>query len=110
MIAKHLQTALAASVDLRCYGLTSPRHDGIVSVHFGDLNNFFHEWKIDCLPWHAVQSVPLNGDLPDAIDDHLAQLITSTLSGLTLELHPKAKSAAVAFLYLYMTLAHTIER
>ncbi|CAK5268636.1 unnamed protein product [Mycena citricolor] len=50
----HGVTAIAASVDLRCFGLATPRNDGRVSVHFTDIDNFYHEWDTQSLPWDAV--------------------------------------------------------
>ncbi|OBZ72603.1 Cystathionine beta-lyase [Grifola frondosa] len=39
----HGVTAIAASVDLRCYGLISLRHDGKLSVHLTDISDYRHE-------------------------------------------------------------------
>jgi hypothetical protein len=38
---------VAAAVDLRFYGLTTPRHDGKLSLSLPDLNELQHEWDLD---------------------------------------------------------------
>lgn len=99
------QTAIAASVDLRCYGLTTPRSDNKLSVHFSDIGNFYHEWVIEDLPWDSVQPLPLVGEYSEDLDVQLVDAISVTaLAGIGEE-KPTARAAAKAFLYLYMTLA-----
>ena len=103
-----VQTALAASVDLRCYALTTPRHDGKVSVHFIDVDDFRFEWRLEDLPWDLTNGVApgeLHGDTLDQtlIDGILQRSIPDTVSS-------KAKVASLAFLYLYMMLTHGGER
>lgn len=95
-------------MDLRCYGLTTPRHDGKLSVHFADIDNFYHEWNLSDLPWDAVTPVKLGGVHPDNLDEKLVNAITGKALGPVVQ--PKAKAAAIAFLYLYMILAHGGER
>ncbi|KAF5337561.1 hypothetical protein D9611_015012 [Ephemerocybe angulata] len=85
----HGVTAVAASVDLRCYGLTTPRTDNKLSVHFSDIDNFYHEWDIQNLPW----------------DSRLVEAITSTALAELGEDKKAARAASLAFLYLYMALA-----
>jgi cystathionine beta-lyase/mevalonate kinase len=101
----HGVTAIAASVDLRCYGLTSPRTDGKISVHFLDIEGFYFEWIIDNLPWDAVTPVPVGEQHGDALDTKLMEAIT--LRALPPTIGSKAKAAATAFLYLYMIQAHS---
>ncbi|EGN99093.1 hypothetical protein SERLA73DRAFT_168632 [Serpula lacrymans var. lacrymans S7.3] len=100
----HGVTAIAASVDLRCYGLTTPRHDGKVSVHFIDIDNFKHAWEVDDLPWEAVTPVGVGGEHPESLDLKLVEAITSR--ALPSSIPPKAKQASTAFLYMYMVQAH----
>ncbi|KAI1797283.1 cystathionine beta-lyase [Ganoderma leucocontextum] len=96
----HGVTAVAASLDLRCYGLTSPRYDGKVSVHFADISNYKHEWDIEELPWEAAVPIPKGNDHPDALDQRVVDAIKAR--ALPPEMPPKSLAAAVAFLYLYM--------
>ncbi|OJA16457.1 hypothetical protein AZE42_04673 [Rhizopogon vesiculosus] len=102
----HGVTAVAASVDLRCYGVTTPRHDGKVSVHFVDIDGFTQEWEIDDLPWDAVTPVHVGNAHPDVLDSKLVDAITTrVLSSEVLE-KPSARQASIAFLYMYMIMAH----
>lgn len=95
-------------MDLRCYGLTSPRGDGKISVHFLDIEGFYHEWTIDNLPWDVVTPV-LPGDRPgDALDAKLMEAIT--LRALPATIGSKVKAAATAFLYLYMILSPSMTK
>ncbi|PSR88981.1 hypothetical protein PHLCEN_2v4943 [Hermanssonia centrifuga] len=99
----HGVTAVAASVDLRCYGLTSPRHDNRISVHLTNIDNFYHEWDLDALPWDSVVSVLPGEEHPETLDQRLVDAInTRVLSAENMP--PKSYAAALAFLYLYMTL------
>ncbi|PIL35742.1 mevalonate kinase [Ganoderma sinense ZZ0214-1] len=104
----HGVTAVAASLDLRCYGLTSPRYDGKLSVHFADISDYKHEWDIEELPWDAVVPIPKGSDHPDALD----QRVVDAIKGRALPLHmsPKSQAAAVAFLYLYMMMTYGGDR
>lgn len=104
----HGVTAVAASVDLRCYGLTSPRHDGKICVNFADIDDFTHEWVLDDLPWDAVTSIRVGDKHPELLDQKLVEAIIKR--ALPDDIEAKAKMAAVAFLYLYMVMAHGGER
>lgn len=97
---------MAASVDLRCYGLATPRNDGKVSVHFTDIDNFYHEWDIDSLPWEAVTPIPTGEDHPDVLNQLLMDAIAAGPLG-SFDEEPKAKAAALAFLYMYLALGHS---
>ncbi|KAG6844954.1 hypothetical protein H0H87_002068 [Tephrocybe sp. NHM501043] len=105
----HGVTAIAASVDLRCYGLTTPRNDGKLSVHLHDIDNFYYEWDIEALPWDAVTPVVAGEEHPEALDQ---KLITAISEGPLRGLEGKraAFAAALAFLYLYLTLAQEEHR
>ncbi|KAG6854389.1 hypothetical protein C0991_007380 [Blastosporella zonata] len=102
-------TAIAASVDLRCYGLVTPRNDCKLSVHFHDIDNFYHEWDIEALPWDAVTPVAAGDEHPEVLDQ---KLITAISEGPLKDLEGKraAFAAALAFLYLYLTLAQAEQR
>lgn len=104
------QTAVAASVGLRCYGVSSPRHDGRIALRFIDLDNFSHEWVLDDLPWDAVTSVSLGDPHPDALDQPLVDAIQQRGLPSDIDQNAQAKAAAVAFLYLYMVMTHGGER
>ncbi|KAI0050453.1 cystathionine beta-lyase [Auriscalpium vulgare] len=106
----HGVTAIAASVDLRCYGLTSPRHDGKVALRFSDLGDFYHEWVLDDLPWDAVTSVGVGDQHPEVLDQKLVDAIQKRALPAFLESNLSAKAAAITFLYLYMVMAHGTER
>ncbi|KAL4252293.1 GHMP kinase family protein [Abortiporus biennis] len=99
----HGVTALAASVDLRCYGLTSPRDDGKISVRFMSINNFYHEWNIDELPWDAVTPIPPGENPPDVLDQKLIDAIIKRALTPPEQLPPKTHGAALAFLYVYLS-------
>ena len=100
------QTALAASVDLRCYGLTTPRSDNKISAHFTNISDFYSEWDIDSLPWDSVTTV-LPGDVhPEALDQQLLDAINERVLPPPDEMPPKSHPAALAFLYLYMALSY----
>ena len=105
-----LQTAVAASVGLRCYGLFSPRHDGKIALRLIDLDNFSHEWVLDDLPWDAVTSVSVGDPHPDALDQRLVDAIQQRGLPTNIDQNLQAKAAAVTFLYLYMVMAHGGER
>ncbi|KZT07708.1 cystathionine beta-lyase [Laetiporus sulphureus 93-53] len=102
----HGVTAIAASVDLRCYGLVSPRHDNKLSLHLSDIGNYHHEWDLDDLPWDAVTPVPPGESHPDQLDQKLMEAISTRALPPADEIPPKAQGAMVAFLYLYMTMTH----
>ncbi|EMD34086.1 CsMn27 [Gelatoporia subvermispora B] len=106
----HGVTAVAASVDLRCYALTSSRHDKKVSVHFPDLDNYQHEWDIDDLPWDVVTSIPAGEEHPDTLDQKLIDAINTRVLPPADQVPRSANNASLAFLYLYMTIAHGAER
>ncbi|CAL1716803.1 unnamed protein product [Somion occarium] len=102
----HGVTAIAASVDLRCYGLASPRNDGKISVHLCNIGDLYYEWDVNDLPWDAAVPILPGGTHPDNLDQRLLNAIGRRALPTPDRLPPKSHSAAVAFLYLYMTLTH----
>ncbi|KZT73092.1 cystathionine beta-l [Daedalea quercina L-15889] len=106
----HGVTAIAASVDLRCYGLTSPRHDNKLSLQLTDVGDFYHEWDLDDLPWDAVTPVLPGEHHADQLDQKLMDAIAARAVPPATELPRGAHLASVAFLYLYMSMAHGGER
>ncbi|KAI0925891.1 hypothetical protein AcV5_008499 [Taiwanofungus camphoratus] len=102
----HGVTAIAASVDLRCYGLTSPRHDNKLSVHLADIGDYHHEWDLDDLPWDAVSPVHPGEEHPDLLDQTLVDAINTRALPPVDKMPLQSHTATLAFLYLYMMMAH----
>lgn len=107
MICSYLlfQTAIAASVDLRCYGLTTPRQDNRISVHFHDVEHFSYEWEIDSLPWKSVVAAVPGKDYQDLDQGLVDALLQGPLAQIS-DAQKHARTASLAFLYLYMTLCN----
>ncbi|KAJ6466612.1 cystathionine beta-lyase [Mycena vitilis] len=103
----HGVTAVAASVDLRCYGLATPRNDGKLSVHFADIDNFYHEWDIGSLPWDAATPLTTGQEHPEVLDQVLMDAIAAGPVQEIDEAAKHAKVAALAFLYLYLMLGNS---
>jgi hypothetical protein len=95
-------------VDLRCYALTTPRHDGKVSVHFIDVDDFRHEWSLENLPWDAATPVEPGSVHGEQLDQKLVDALLDKPIPETID--KKTRTAALAFLYLYMVLTHGGER
>ncbi|KAH8100909.1 cystathionine beta-lyase [Cristinia sonorae] len=102
----HGVTALAASVDLRCYGLSSPREDGRVSVRLTNVGDHYHEWDVDELPWDAATPVVPGDSHGEVLDQRLLDAITQRALPPADQLPPKTHGALLAFLYLYMSISH----
>ncbi|KAI6025599.1 Cys/Met metabolism PLP-dependent enzyme-domain-containing protein [Pisolithus orientalis] len=100
--------ALAASLSLRCYAISTPRADDTLGVHFLDIDvgqpdGFKYEWDLSELPWDAVPSQPSSGEGEVALNHQFLDTITSQV--LTDISNAHARQASLAFLYLYMVLA-----
>ncbi|KAF9532585.1 cystathionine beta-lyase [Crepidotus variabilis] len=106
----HGVTAVAASVDLRCYGLATPRNDGKISVHLHDIGNLYHEWDVDSLPWDAVTPIGVGQVHPDELDQKLLNALTQRALGGIDDEQKAAKVSAMVFLYLYMILSRDEDR
>ncbi|KZS92485.1 cystathionine beta-lyase [Sistotremastrum niveocremeum HHB9708] len=104
----HGVTAIAAAVDLRCYGHTTPLPAGQLRLTFpfDELDHFDQTWVIDKdLPWDAV---PTSVPTPDVLDAKLLGAIQQSLLHHDQNETParaRAVSAAQVFLYIYMILA-----
>lgn len=53
------QPALAASLSLRCYAVSTPRSDDLLRIQFADIDvgkpgGFSWEWNVGQLPWDAI--------------------------------------------------------
>ncbi|KAF8968014.1 cystathionine beta-lyase [Flammula alnicola] len=103
----HGVTAIAASVDLRCYGLATPRNDGKLSIHLQDLDDFRYEWDVESLPWDAVTPVAPGEEHPEELDQRLVEALNSRALHAFNEEQKAARGASLAFLYLYMILSKT---
>ena len=79
-------------------------------MHFTDIGDFSHEWNLNDLPWDAVTPVDMGNEHPENLDQKLFDAITGRALTHSIETQPKAKAASIAFLYLYMILAHGGER
>lgn len=95
------QTAIAGSVDLRCYTLAESRQDGKISLVLPDFD-FEATWDIESLPWDQITSsakAPRPESTPDqSFVDVLAQKVVRGVD-------PKVVQSEIAFLYLYMSLS-----
>ncbi|KIM54345.1 hypothetical protein SCLCIDRAFT_31139 [Scleroderma citrinum Foug A] len=107
--------ALAASLSLRCYGISTPRSDDALGVHLLDIDvgqpgGFKYEWNVSELPWDAVPSASLPQDEGEiALNIQFLDLLTSRSFPANLDSH--ARQAGLTFLYLYMILGvHTGQR
>lgn len=79
-------------------------------MHFHDIDNFYHEWDVEALPWDVVTPVPVGDKHPEVLDQKLIDAITEgPLSGIEVD-KKQARAAALTFLYLYLILAHGGER
>ncbi|KAI6045307.1 Cys/Met metabolism PLP-dependent enzyme-domain-containing protein [Pisolithus marmoratus] len=100
--------ALAASLSLRCYAISTPRTDNTLGVHFLDIDvgqpdGFKYEWSLSQLPWDAVPPQPSQVEGEIALNHQLLDIISSqVLNDIS---NPHARQASLAFLYLYMVLA-----
>ena len=95
-------------MDLRCYGLATPRHDGKLSIHLQDLDSFYNEWDVESLPWDAVTPIAPGDEHPDELDQRLVDALNSR--ALDSEMPAPARGASLAFLYLYMILSKHQDR
>jgi mevalonate kinase len=108
----HGVPALAASVSLRCYAITTPRLSGRrIGVHFIDIDTgnkeggFKYEWVVDNLPWSAVPAASQANEVP--LDLEFLEEISRVALPEALGSH--ARQASLAFLYLYMVFANEYE-
>ncbi|GAA5823114.1 hypothetical protein JCM10212_002676 [Sporobolomyces blumeae] len=96
----HGVTAIASSIDLRCFCYASSRSDSSISLELADLG-YSQTWEIDSLPWSKVLAsqagkAPRGDQAPDQ------ELLTLLANSFVKQDVLKAVQAAQAFLYLYM--------
>ncbi|KAF8591137.1 cystathionine beta-l [Ramaria rubella] len=107
----HGVTAIAASVDLRCYGLISPRNDEQISLTLPDLDNFSHAWLIQDLPWDSVTHIRRGEVHGSTLDQTLMNAIISrAVPGNATVENSSARAAVIAFIYLYMILSDDLTK
>lgn len=102
------QTAIAASVDLRCYGHVATRSDRKLALHLPDLDNFTHEWDIEAdLPWSSATPnfISPGSPHPDTLSSSLIDAITLHAIPSSAASDKRITPSIVAFLYLYMSLS-----
>ena len=70
-----------------------------------NISDYYQEWEIDKLPWDCVTPVPPGEPHPDGLNQRLVDAINERVLSPPGQMPPKSHGAALAFLYLYMTLA-----
>jgi len=103
------QTAIAAAINLRCFAHLSRRPDHKLSLDLPDIG-LVREWDIDQLPWAAFTARPVDDDghAPAELDSasfaSVEKFLTDDGLGST------AHAAALAIIYVYMTIGNKQER
>lgn len=101
----HGVTAIASSVDLRCFSVLSPRCDRKVGLEVPNIGVEL-EWEISKLPWNLLP-VHSNGERHVA-DKELDTALLEAVEGAVnahVEVGKTSVGACAAFLYLYMMIA-----
>lgn len=101
----HGVTAVASSVDLRCFSVLSPRRDGKIGLEVPNIGVEL-EWEISKLPWNLLP-VHTNGERHVA-DQELDTALLQAVEGAVnthVEVGKTGIGACVAFLYLYMMIS-----
>lgn len=100
-----LQTAIAASINLRCFAILNRRPDHKLRLDLPDLHLYEKEWSINRLPWDAFTAKPLQcGSAPKELDAGSLQAVEGFLHDDGLD--ATAHVAALAILYLYMAMSN----
>ncbi|KAJ9094961.1 hypothetical protein QFC21_005753 [Naganishia friedmannii] len=106
----HGVTAIAASINLRCFAILNKRPDQCIRLDLPDMALYEKEWTLDSLPWDEFTASPLaDGRAPAELDQVSLKALEAFLhdDGLPANAHV----AALAILYLYMTLCnHGVRR
>lgn len=103
------QTAIAASINLRCFAILNKRRDHKLRLDLPDLHVHEKEWSVDSLPWDDFTAKPLEGGRAPA------QLDPGSLKAVEQFLHDDgldatAHVAALAIIYLYMAMSNHGQR
>ncbi|CEQ41179.1 SPOSA6832_02871 [Sporobolomyces salmonicolor] len=96
----HGVTAIAGSIDLRCYCFATSRSDASLSLVLPDLA-YSQTWDIASLPWDRIRA-SLKAPRADQAPDQ--ELLTLLSNGFVKPDVIQAVQAAQAFLYMYMHL------
>ncbi|GAA97730.1 uncharacterized protein L969DRAFT_55402 [Mixia osmundae IAM 14324] len=99
----HGITAIAGSVDLRCFCMAQPRYDGKIGITMPDVG-LDQAWDLSSLP---PVDPSLEGVPEDSVDASLLDLIRQHIGH---DLAPVAQRAAEAFLYLFLRLSRSATR
>ncbi|WRT63680.1 cystathionine beta-lyase [Kwoniella shivajii] len=101
----HGVTAIASSVNLRCFAVLSPRSDGKVGLEVPNVG-VEAEWEISKLPWGLlpVHSNSHRHIADKDLDSSLLQAIENLVHDHA-ELGQTGLNSCIAFLYLYMVMA-----
>ncbi|RXK39089.1 cystathionine beta-lyase [Tremella mesenterica] len=100
----HGVTAIASSVDLRCYAVLTPRSDHKIALEASD-SSIELEWDISALPWNLL---PLGGDRGKReADKELDSALLHSIEALVEDsnVNKTGKGASVTLLYTYMLMA-----
>ncbi|TIC53883.1 cystathionine beta-l [Wallemia mellicola] len=97
-------TAIASSLDLRCYGCLSPRSDNSLSISFPDLDTDV-TLEIEALPWKAVKNA--HDDILD-IDHELVAALENHFPAE--KFNSKARGAIISFFHHYMSICYNDRR
>ncbi|WWC66872.1 cystathionine beta-lyase [Kwoniella pini CBS 10737] len=101
----HGVTAIASSVNLRCFAVLSPRSDGKVALEIPNVG-VEAEWEISKLPWGLLpvhsqtQRHIADKDLDPALLEAIEKLVHEHV-----ELGKTGINSCIAYLYLYMVMA-----
>lgn len=68
------------------------------------MDNFYHEWDVDNLPWDAVTPVAPGDEHPEELDQRLVDALNQRALNEFPE-EQKSRGGCLVFLYLYMILA-----
>ena len=69
------------------------------------MENFYHEWEVNDLPWDAVTPVAPGDGHPEELDQRLVHALYQRALNEFTEEQKAVRGGSLAFLYLYMILA-----
>ncbi|KAK4688013.1 cysteine-S-conjugate beta-lyase, partial [Tremellales sp. Uapishka_1] len=101
----HGVTAIATSVNLRCFAVLSPRADGTLALEIPDVR-WNDEWTIKSLPWDKLPSSTGPSERKHADKELDAGLLAAIEKLVKIEgATTHGSGAAAAWLYLYMIIS-----
>ncbi|KAF8685702.1 Cystathionine [Rhizoctonia solani] len=103
----HGVTAIAASVDLRCYAFSTPLPPSshTISLTLSDLDSKAISWDTQTLPWEAATTLSAT-PTPFTLDAKLVAALEGILDKQGVQ--GRLRNASLAFLYLYMSMSGDI--